>query len=119
MRTTSPYKANPYVWGAFFISLGALLLLERFSNVHIPSGSLWPLILFFVGVGQIARLRFGAATFYMGIALVFLACTLHLFGMSYEKSWPLLLVIVGSSMVARALTGGLRPRRVEEEIHHE
>ena len=113
-------KTRPIVWGIFLIVLGALLLLERFSPVHIPSGSLWPLILFFIGVAELTRLRYGAAAFFMFIALVFLACTLHLFGMSYEKSWPLLLVIVGSGMVVRALTGaGPCRRRVEEEMHHE
>ena len=113
-------KTSPIVWGIFLIVVGALLLLERFSHVHIPTGSLWPLILFFIGVAELAAFRYGAATLFMFIALVFLACTLHLFGMSYEKSWPLLLVIAGSGMVVRALTGaGSRRRRVEEEMHHE
>jgi len=48
-----------------------------------------------------------------------LACTLGLFGMTYEKSWPLVMVVVGTSMVARALAGWTSRRRREEEVQHE
>ena len=112
-------KSSPIVWGIFLIVLGTLLLLARFSHLHFSAGSLWPLILFFIGVAELAAFRYGAATLFMFLALVFLACTLGLYGMTYEKSWPLLMVVVGGSMVVRALTGrtSLR-RREEEEAHH-
>ena len=113
-------KRSPIVWGVFLIVLGALLLLERFSHVHIPAGSLWPLILVFIGVAELAEHRYGAAALFMFLALVFLACTLGLFGMTYEKSWPLLMVVAGVSIVLRTLVGWTsRRRREEEEAHHE
>jgi uncharacterized membrane protein AbrB (regulator of aidB expression) len=113
-------KTRSIIWGVFLITLGALLLAERFGHLHVPAGSLWPMILFVIGVAELAELRYGAAAFFMFLALVFLACTFGLFGMTYEKSWPLLMVIVGVSMVVRALTGATsRRRRAEEEAHHE
>ena len=113
-------KSSPIVWGVFLIVLGTMLLLERFSHLHIPAGSIWPLILFFIGVAELAAFRYGAAALYMFLALVFLACTLGLFGMTYEKSWPLLMVIVGVGMVGRTLTRwSSHRRREEEEAHHE
>lgn len=112
-------KRRSIIWGVFLIVLGALLLLERFGHLHIPAGSLWPMILFVVGIAELAEQRYGAAVLFMLLAFVFLACTLGLFGMTYEKSWPLLMVVAGTGMVVRALTGGGSRRRLEKEADHE
>ena len=112
-------KTRSIIWGVFLIALGALLLLERFGQLHVPAGSLWPMILFVIGVAELAEGRYGAAALFMALCFVFLACTLGLFGMTYEKSWPLLMVAAGAGMVMRALTGVGSRRRIEKEAGHE
>ena len=92
------------IWGVFLIVLGGLLLWERLGNVDIPSGTLWPLILFVIATTKLVERRYGAAVMFVALGGVFLACTLHLYGMSYERSWPLFMVAVGLGMVVRSLT---------------
>ena len=112
-------KRRSIVWGSFLIALGGVLLLERFGQLHVPAGSLWPMILFAVGVAELVEMRFAAAAFFMLLALVFLSCTLGLFGMTYERSWPLLMVAAGVGMVLRALTGAGSRRWSGKEADHE
>ena len=112
-------KTRSIIWGVFLIVLGALLLLERFGHLHVPAGSLWPMILFVVGVAELAERRYSAAALFMFLGVAFLACTLGWFGMNYEKSWPLLMVAAGFGMVVRALTGVGSRRRLDKEADHE
>ena len=112
-------KRGSIVLGVFLIAGGALLLLERFGQLHVPAGSLWPLILFVVAVTELAERRYSAAALFMSLSVAFLACTLGWFGMTYEKSWPLLMVGAGVGMVVRALTGAGSRRRLDKEADHE
>jgi hypothetical protein len=86
------------------VVLGCLLLLERLAHFHIPSGMLWPMMWFTIAVTQILERRFGSSMFFLTMTLVFLACGLHWYGMTYEKSWPLLLIAVGIGVVVNTLT---------------
>jgi uncharacterized membrane protein HdeD (DUF308 family) len=112
-------KRGSIVWGVFLIAGGALLLLERFGHLHVPAGSLWPVLLFVVGVAELAERRYSAAVLFLFLGVAFLACTLGWFGMTYEKSWPLLMVAAGVGMVVRALTGVGSRRRLDKEADHE
>jgi hypothetical protein len=90
------------------VVVGCLLLLERMANLHIPSGTAWPMVLFTVSVTQIVEKRFGSALMFMVLAVVFLACTLGWFGLTYAKSWPLMVVAAGLGIVVSTLTRSSR-----------
>jgi Na+/melibiose symporter-like transporter len=112
-------RSNNVVWGIFLVVLGGLLILERFGHVHIPAGSLWPLILFVIGISKLLQRRLGSAVMFFLIGSVFLCCTLGLYGMTYEKSWPLLMVAAGVGMVIRSLTGESSRPRMPRAVDHE
>ena len=90
------------VWGVFLIVLGTLLILERFAGVHLPTGTLWPLILFALAASHFASHRMVSGVTFTLIGTVVLACTLGWYGMTYGHSWPLLLVAAGIGIVVRA-----------------
>jgi hypothetical protein len=96
------------IWGSFMVVVGCLLLLERMGNFHIPSGTAWPMMLFTVSVTQVAEKRFGSALMFMILAVVFLACTIGWFGLTYAKSWPLMVVAAGVGIIVNTLTRSSR-----------
>lgn len=106
------------IWGVFLIVIGALLLLERVAGLHIPTGSLWPLILFAMAASSAARGRVGSSVMFTMLGVIFLCVTFNVLGLSYHRSWPLLLVAAGVGMVVRSFIH--EPRVVHrEEVPHE
>jgi hypothetical protein len=106
------------IWGVFLIVIGVLLLLERVAGLHIPTGSLWPLVLFAMAASSAARGRIGSAVMFTMLGAIFLGVTFNVFGLSYHKSWPLLMVAAGVVMVVRSFFH--EPRIASrEEVPHE
>jgi hypothetical protein len=105
------------VWGVFLIVIGVLLLLERVGGLNIPTGSLWPLILFALAVNSAVKGRVLATIMFTLLGVIFLGVTFNWFGLSYAHSWPLLMVAAGVAMVVRALTGAPRIARHDEAPH--
>lgn len=97
-------RINSVIWGSFMVMLGCLLLLERLAGFHIPSGMLWPMLTFTIGITQVLERRFGSALWFMMMALALLACSLGWYGLNYQKSWPLLLIAAGSGIIINTLT---------------
>ena len=112
-------RSHNVIWGIFLVVLGGLLMLERFGHVHVPTGSLWPLILFVVGISKLTEHRFGSAVMFFLLGSVFFMVTLGLYGMTYENSWPLLMVAAGVGMVLRSLTGESSRPRTARVVEHE
>jgi hypothetical protein len=106
------------IWGIFLVMLGALLLAERFGGLHVPIGSLWPLILFASAASRFAAGRIAAGVMMALLGAIFLACSMRWFGFSYAHSWPLLMVAVGTSIVVRAFTEPERYYRHIVEVPH-
>jgi hypothetical protein len=110
------------VVGLIILGMGAVLLLDRYSDVrHIRSW--WPLIPILMGVvrvmnthpqpGPRAGIRRSGVWFIMIGVWAFVSDS-HLFGFTYGTSWPLLIIGTGVLMVWRALeTGGRPPLRRE------
>jgi hypothetical protein len=106
-------------FGLALIVFGALMLVDRLSSVEFDSG--WPFIPIVFGIwklidpppsGQVMRSR------RLGSWLLFIGCwglanSVHLFGLSYDTSWPLLVVGAGLTLVWRSFEGPDMPRREE------
>jgi len=106
------------IWGVFLITIGVLLLLERMGGLKLPTGSLWPLVLFALAVSSAVRGRIVSTILFTMLGTIFLGVTFNWFGLSYHKSWPLLMVAAGTVMVVRSFIH--EPRIVRRvEVPHE
>jgi hypothetical protein len=105
-------------WGTLVITLGVLLLMDRFGMLHVSIGDLWPLALFAIGIAHLGNGRIGAGVMFMLLGTAFFACTFHWYGMTYHNAWPLFMIAVGLGMVVKALVGGDRPWK-EGRVNHE
>ena len=90
--------------GVFLVLIGLLLLAERVGGFRFPEGTMWPLLLFVLGVSALFERRLGSSLMFVLLGLVFLGCTTHWHGLSYASAWPLLFVAVGAAVVVSALT---------------
>ena len=98
--------------GLILIALGALFLLERFTDLDFGDvvHSYWPMILVLIGVPKLFRPR----TVWSGLWLIAIGvwlqiAHLRLFGVTFRNSWPLLLIALGAGMILRALVeAGMR-----------
>lgn len=116
MSTDRPNKCRPNVGGiiagAAVALLGALFLLNALSIAPIPNlniGTLWPLILIFIGGWRLAASRGRSRTFpiaLIAIGALFLVINIELIpGVNYEalgRFWPLILILVGVWRLAAA-----------------
>lgn len=105
------------IWGVCLITIGTLLLLERLAGLRIPTGSLWPLVLFALAVSSAVRGRIVSTIMFTLLGTIFLGVTLNWFGLSYAHSWPLLMLVGGVAMVIRAFTGAPQIARGGEVPH--
>jgi hypothetical protein len=113
-------KSDQIFWGLFLLAAGTILLLSR---LHVMSISwtmrhYWPLVVITVGASQIVRRK----TIWSGLWLVAVGAwlqmvTLHIYGFTYESSWPFLLVILGGGIIMRTIADAARRRDAEKERH--
>jgi hypothetical protein len=91
-----------YFTGALFLAFGFLLLLGNLDMLDMRSilSRWWPLVLFVIGIKQLAIMRGAAAwvggLFWIGTGALFLAGTLDYIELSVRNViWPLMLIWFG------------------------
>jgi hypothetical protein len=110
-------KSDQIFWGLIFIAGGTFMLLGQFGigdfgwSLH----KFWPLFVVIIGVSKL----FQRKSVWGGLWMITLgawlqAVTLHIYGFTYESSWPLLLVIFGAGLILRTVAGALVRRDTEE-----
>ncbi len=100
-------KRHPYghiAVGIFLLIVGVALLLDNFDVLHAqPVWHFWPVIFIVLGLGRLLDAQqnweYRKATWFLFLGIWFLVSELHLFGLSYQNSWPILLIGVGIGMV--------------------
>jgi hypothetical protein len=92
--------------GLILVVIGALFLLDRLhvADFHDVIRTWWPMIIVLVGLPKL----FSRATMWSGFWLVAIGVWLqfthlHVFGMTFNSSWPLLLIALGAGMTLRAV----------------
>jgi hypothetical protein len=126
MEQPMPPRANPgrLTLGLIILSLGVLMLVDRLNDFDISVMRLFPgMVLIALGLSRIAlaqvdpasvrgcspglsQRRSGRADLRHGLWLMTVGTWLivnavHLFGLTYDTSWPLLLIASGVFIVAR------------------
>jgi hypothetical protein len=110
--------------GIFFIVVGLLLFYGHYQILSIDNPwHLWPLIPIVIGLVRITNARYaweyrkGCGMLFIG--LWFMACELHLFGLTYHNSWPLLIIFAGISMVWKTFSRSHSCHQCRQEEHYE
>jgi LiaF transmembrane domain len=108
MESSDRHYADPgrVAWGSVLIVFGLLLLAERLGYLDF-GGQFWPFILIALGAARLAE-RPAAGHRRSGQWLIFVGAwglinEMHLFGLSYQTSWPLMVIAAGAVIVWRAL----------------
>jgi len=106
-REARRFHPPAFVAGAILLALGASLLFDRAGMIDVPAGHLFPaafLILLgslrFIN-GNSGRRRGTGGVWLIGIGCWMLISELHLFGLSYDTSWPLFIILMGLMLVIR------------------
>jgi hypothetical protein len=110
-------------WGVLLIAGGTALLLQQLGVADLSwiMRTFWPLFIVLIGLSKLMHRR----SIWSGLWMIALgawlqAVTLHLYGLTYNSSWPLLLVILGSGMIGRTIIDSFRRRdAMEGENRHE
>jgi hypothetical protein len=100
-------------WGVVIGAFGLLLLFDRFGGTDFRfSGDFWPFVLIALGAVRLMQppdLAAGrprrSGSMLLAVGAWALATELHLWGLTFQNSWPILIVGVGLSMVWGALRG--------------
>jgi Domain of unknown function (DUF5668) len=122
-QTQEPAQARPdrhLLFGLALVVLGALMLADQLSLGELENS--WPVFPIVFGIwklihpppsGRVMRSRRpGMWLLYIGAWGI--VNEFHLFGLSYEKSWPLMIVGVGLMLVWRSFEGPDRDCRPKE-----
>ena len=103
--------------GAVLLTIGMLMLVDTTGTVRVNAGQfIAPLILIAIGASKLLDGRRGGLTsggrrggrgtggfWLIGIGVWMLVSQAHLFGLSYQTSWPLLLIMAGLTAVIRGM----------------
>jgi hypothetical protein len=92
--------------GLMLIAIGTLFLLDHMgiADLHDVLHSYWPMFLVIFGATRFLHRRAAwSGVWLIIIGLWLQVTTLHLWGVSFNSSWPLLLIAMGALMVIRAL----------------
>jgi len=103
--------------GIMLIVIGTLFLLDRlgYADVHDVLHNYWPMFLVVFGLSRfVHRRRAWSGVWLIVIGLWLQATTLHLWGVTFNSSWPLLLIAIGGVMVLRTLLGAARGKSLED-----
>jgi hypothetical protein len=108
-------------WGLFLVAAGTILLLQRLgiADMSWTMRHFWPLIIIVIGTSKL----FHRGTVWGGLWLIAIGVwlqmvTLHIYGFTYQSSWPLLLIILGGGIVLRTVAESARRRDAEEGERH-
>jgi hypothetical protein len=104
-------------WGIFLIAAGTILLIGRLgiADLFWIFQGYWPLFVIIIGLSKLVHRR----SAWSGLSMIAIgawlqAVTLHLYGFTYNSSWPLLLVILGAGTILRSIIGAARGRDVQK-----
>ena len=120
-----PVNTRSLFWGFTLIGLGILFMLDRLgiADVHFFFRRLWPLFIIMAGASRLFHRRsVWGGVWLIGVGAWLQIATLHVFGMTFESSWPLLLIALGAGVILRALLDAMRGRRLDtatEEYHEQ
>ncbi len=109
-------------WGLLLIAAGGMLLMSRLgiASFSWTVRNFWPLFIVIIGVSKLLHRRSAWAGLWMiAVGAWLQAVTLHLYGFTYESSWPLLLVVLGAGIIVRTIVESARRRDAgEKEGNH-
>jgi hypothetical protein len=110
-------------WGVLLIVGGTALLMQQMGVADLSwiMRTFWPLFIISAGVSKLMHRRSVWSGLWMiTIGAWLQAVTLHVYGLTYQSSWPLLLVILGAGMIGRTIIDSFRRRNaMEGESRHE
>lgn len=122
MSETKPHdKSDQIFWGLLFVAAGTVLLLQRLgiSDFSWTMRRFWPVIVIVIGASKLFhRGTVWAGLWLMSVGVWLQMVTLHIYGFTYQSSWPLLLVILGGGMIVRTIASAMQRRDAEEGDHH-
>src|SRR3954454_10370025 len=104
--------------GLLLIAIGTLLLLDHmgYASLHDVLHNYWPMFLVILGVSRFAHRRAAWSGVWLIIIGIWLQITtLHVWGVSFNSSWPLLLIAMGALMVVRALLRALDSKEARND----
>lgn len=114
-RNRNEDRLGGMLWGIGLVLLGTVILLQYldvmpFSMWH----GWWPLVIVFVGAGQVVAGR-SAKDIGEGVTILLIGgwcfvATNHVWDLTWRNSWPLALVAAGTGMVVRSIVAGFMPR---------
>lgn len=108
-------------WGLFLVAAGTFLLLQRLgvADMSWTMRHFWPLIIIGIGASKLVhRSTIWSGLWLMAIGGWLQMVTLHIYGFTYQSSWPLLLIILGGGIVLRTIAEAARRRVAEEGERH-
>jgi hypothetical protein len=114
-------KSDQIFWGLLLLAAGTILLLSRLHVIDISwtTRRFWPLIVIIVGLSHLFhRKTIWSGLWIIGVGVWLQMVTLHIYGFTYQSSWPLLLVILGGGMIVRTIAGAIQRRDAEEGERH-
>lgn len=109
MNTEKAYKSRKSViWGLLFIGAGALLLLDNLDIFYVDSlWHYWPLVLVILGMNKMidyeSGRQFSGGVWLVIIGLWLYACFEHIWGLTFQNSWPVFLIACGVSELLKAV----------------
>jgi hypothetical protein len=117
-RDRQRIDSDAIFWGLLLIAAGSILLLGRLGVADF-SWSLhkfWPLFIVIIGISKLFRRHKSVwgGLWMIAIGAWLQAVTLHLYGFTYDSSWPFLLVILGAGTILRTVVQASRRRDAEE-----
>ena len=117
-RDRQRIDSDAIFWGLLLIAAGTILLLGRlgFADSSWAFHKFWPLIVVIIGISKLFRHRKSVwgGLWMIAIGAWLQAVTLHLYGFTYDSSWPFLLVILGAGMIMRTVVEAARRRDADD-----
>ncbi|HSP15291.1 MAG TPA: DUF5668 domain-containing protein [Thermoanaerobaculia bacterium] len=100
-----PINTGALVWGLLLIGMGVLFLLDRFGFADVDHliHLYWPMIFVIIGVAKLVKRNVWGGFWFVVVGLWLQAAHAHLFGLTFQSSWPLLLIAFGAAIIARTL----------------
>jgi hypothetical protein len=117
-RDRQRIDSDAIFWGLLLIAAGSVLLLGRlgFADSSWALHEFWPLIVVIIGISKLFRHRKSVwgGLWLIAIGAWLQAVTLHLYGFTYDSSWPFLLVVLGAGMIMRTIVEAARRRDADD-----
>ena len=106
--------------GILLIGIGVMFLLDRlgFADFDRVVQNWWPMIIVALGVRKLGGRRPWGGLWMIAIGTWLELAHLHVFGLTFNSSWPLLLIFLGGGMILRTVIGSSRRREPQSPEEH-